>query len=101
MSYAYTPAGYLAKATYPDTSFEEYTYDASGRMLTVKDRRGNIMATNEYDTNGRVAKQTVNDGAVFRFSYTMDTNGKIIQTDVTDPRGIVERLTYKDRKSVV
>lgn len=93
-TYSYTGASYLAKATYPDSTFEEYTYDASGRMLTVKDRRGNIMVTNQYDANGRVVKQTLADGGIFQFTYTVDVNGKITQTDVTDPRGIVDRRTF-------
>lgn len=101
VSYQYNTAGYLAKAIYPDTTFETYTYDTAGRMLTVTDRRGNIMATNQYDANGRVAKQILNDGAVFQFNYTTDTGGKIIQTDVTDPRGIVERFTYNQSNLLV
>lgn len=92
--YSYNAAGYLAKATYPDSTFEEYTYDASGRMLTVKDRRGNIMVTNQYDANGRVVKQTLADGGIFLFAYTVDANGKVTQTDVTDPRGIIERKVF-------
>lgn len=93
-AYAYDTAGYLQKATYPDTTFEEYTYDTAGRMLTVKDRRGNIMVTNEYDANGRVNKQTLADGGIFTFAYTLDANGKVTQTDITDPRGNIERKQF-------
>ena len=46
--------GYLTKVTYPDNTTEEYTYNTSGNMLTVKDRRANTMVTNEYDANQRV-----------------------------------------------
>lgn len=99
-NYEYYPTGhasaqYLKKVTYPDTTFEEYAYDSAGRMLTVKDRRGNLITTNEYDaTSGRITKQTLADGAVFQFGYTVDAGGKITQTDVTNPRGHVERLQY-------
>ena len=93
-SYSYTAAGYLARATYPDSSFEEYTYDASGQMLTVKDRRGNTMVTNEYDASGRVSRQTLADGGVYGFTYTTDGSGNITQTDVSDPRGIVRRHVF-------
>jgi RHS repeat-associated protein len=93
-TYAYNAAGYLQKATYPDGTFEEYTYDTVGRMLTVKDRRGNNMVTNEYDANGRVSKQTLADGGIFTFAYTLDANGKVTQTDITDPRGTIERKQF-------
>jgi hypothetical protein len=33
-------------------------------------------------------------GAVYQFAYTLDRASKIAQTDITDPRGHVERLTF-------
>jgi RHS repeat-associated protein len=93
VSYAYA-AGYLSSVTYPDGKFEEYTYDTAGHMLTVKDRRGNIMATNEYDASGRVVKQTLTDGGIYQFAYTLNGSGKITQTEVTDPRGFINRYTF-------
>jgi RHS repeat-associated protein len=93
-TYTYNPGGYLQKATYPDGTFESYTYDSAGRMLTVIDRRGNTMASNVYDANGRVSKQTLADGAIFKFAYILDANGNVTQTDVTDPRGNIERKQF-------
>jgi RHS repeat-associated protein len=93
-TYAYNAAGFLQKATYPDGTFEEYSYDTAGRMLTVKDRRGTLMVTNEYDANGRVSRQTLADGGIFTFAYTLDANGNVTQTDITDPRGNVERMQF-------
>lgn len=99
-TYTYT-GSYLTKATYPDNRFEEYAYDTAGRMLTVKDRRGTVTATNVYDVNGRVITQTLADGGVYQFNYTVDVNGKIIQTNVTDPRGTVRRLIFNADGSVL
>jgi RHS repeat-associated protein len=93
-NYEYSVAGYLSKAIYPDGLFELYTYDTAGRMLTLTDRKGNAMVTNEYDANGRVSKQTMSDGAIYQFAYTLDVGGAVMQTDVTDPRGNVRRVTY-------
>jgi RHS repeat-associated protein len=93
-TYEYSTAGYLAKATYPDGLFELYTYDAAGRMQTVKNRKGIVMVTNEYDANGRVFKQTLADGGIYQFAYTVDAGGSVTRTDVTDPRGNVRRVTY-------
>ena len=86
--------GYLTKVTYPDNTTEEYTYNTSGNMLTVKDRRANTMVTNEYDANQRVIKQTLADGAIYLFAYTLDTNGKVTRTDVTRPRNLVRRIDF-------
>lgn len=94
-NYTYNVDGYLDTATYPDGSFEKYTYDPTTfSMTTVKDRRGNTMATNVYDANGRVSRQTLADGGVYQFAYTTDANGKVTQTNVTDPRGIVRRYVF-------
>jgi len=98
-TYEYYPSGhpsadFLKKVTYPDGTSEEYTYDSDGRMLTVKDRRDQIMVTNEYDADGRVKKQTLADTGVFRFEYTVDANQKIIQTDIIDPRNHTERMQF-------
>jgi len=44
-----------------------------------------------------VKKQTIGpltDGVVYEFTYTTDTNGKIIQTDVKDPRGTIRQVTF-------
>jgi len=93
-NYTYSTAGYLTRATYPDNLHEDYTYDTAGRMLTVADRKGTTIVTNVYDANGRVSQQTLADGAVYHFAYTLDGNGKVTQTDVTDPRNNVRRVTY-------
>lgn len=93
-SYEYNGTGRLAKATYPDATFEEYTYNAGGSMETVKDRRGNIMVTNVYDANSRVQQQTLADSGVYQFAYTVDGSGKVTQTDITNPRGFVRRVAF-------
>ena len=93
-TYAYNAAGYLSRATYPDGTHEDYTYDASNRMATVSDRRSNVMVTNQYDVNNRVTQQTLADGAIYQFAYTLDGNGKVTRTDVTDPAGKIRRLDF-------
>ena len=94
--YQYDPiSGMLARVTYPDATFEQYGYDTTtGRMTTVLDRRGHTMVTNEYNANGRVSKQTLADGSVYLFSYVADFVGRVLQTDVTDPRNFIRRLRF-------
>ncbi len=86
VTYTYNPSGSLASVTDPAGNQTQYTYDTQGRMLTVTDPRGNTAVTNAYDANGRVAQQTLADGATIKFAYTVIA-GVVTQTVVTDPRG--------------
>jgi RHS repeat-associated protein len=94
VGYTYDTGGRLWKVTNPKNEVTEYGYDASNRMTTIKDARGIVYLTNEYDANGRVIKQTQADTTFYQFAYTLDANGKVTQTDVTDPRGNVRRVTF-------
>lgn len=94
VNYTYDSGGRLWKVTDPNNGMTEYTYDASHRMLTIKDARGIVYLTNEYDSAGRVTKQTQADNSTYQFVYTLDSNGKITQTDVTDPRNNPRRITF-------
>jgi RHS repeat-associated protein len=94
VGYTYDASGRLWKVTDAANGVTEYTYDSSHRMTSIKNPRGIVYVTNEYDANGRVSRQTHIDGGVYQFAYTLDGNGKITQTDVTDPRGNVRRVTF-------
>jgi RHS repeat-associated protein len=102
IGYTYDTSGRLWKVTDVGAGVTEHTYDSSGRMLTIKDPRGIVYLTNEYDSNGRVIKQTladdtpndVTDNPKYQLAYTVDGSGRITQTDLTDPRGYVRRVTF-------
>jgi len=94
VGYTYDALGRLATVTDPADGVKEYTYDAQHRMLTLKSPQGVVHLTNEYDAGGRVIRQTQADGGTYQFSYTLDAGGKITQTEVTDPRGKVRRVTF-------
>ena len=102
VGYTYDTGGRLWKVTDTNNGLTEYTYDSSGRMLTVKDARGIVYLTNEYDTNSRIITQTLaddtpgitTDNPTYHFVYTTNGSGKVIQTDVTDPRGKIRRVTF-------
>ncbi len=94
ITYTYDASGRLWKVTNPMTGVAEYTYDASHRLLTMKEPNGNTHVTNTYDANGRVATQTQADSTTYQFAYTLDGNGNVTQTDVTDPRGYVKRFVF-------
>lgn len=94
VTYTYDGSGRLWKVTNPANGITEYTYDTSHRMLTIKDPKNITYLTNTYDANGRVATQMQADSTTYQFAYTLDGSGKVTQTDVTDPRNIVRRVTF-------
>lgn len=93
VNYVYDAGGRLWKVTDVNEGVTEYTYTGD-RMETIKDPRGITFLRNQYDANGRVFKQTQADNTTYQFAYTLDLNGKIVQTDVTDPRNNVRRVTF-------
>ena len=94
VSYTYDAAYRLWKVTDAKGGVTEHSYDSADRMTTIKDPRNVTWLTNQYDANGRVDRQTLADGSVWQLSYTADAEGKVIQTDLTNPRGYVRRLTF-------
>ena len=92
--YVYDAGGRLWKVTNPAGGVTEYSYDVSNRLTQIKDARGIVFLTNEYDTLGRVFRQTLGDSGVYQFAYTTNSNGRIVQTDVTDPRNVIRRMTF-------
>ncbi len=92
--YSYDAGGRLTDVTDPMGGHLRYEYDANNQLLTLHDLRGILFLTNQYDTLGRVVSQVLADGATYYFTYAIDANGNILQTDVTDPRGNVRRYSF-------
>ena len=97
IAYSYDAAGRLASVTDAEGGITHYTYDGQHRMLTIRDPRGTVSLTNEYDGAGRVIRQTLADLSEYRFAYSLDPSGAVVRTDVTDPRGVVRRVTFDPR----
>jgi RHS repeat-associated protein len=101
VAYTYDASGNLATVTDPENGVTTYTYDASNLLATIKDGRNIVYLTNQY-VNGRVSSQTQADpSSATTFSYTLDGSGNVTQTDITDPRGHVERLTFNANHYIV
>jgi RHS repeat-associated protein len=95
IGYTYDANGRLWKVTDAKGGVTEYLYDSSDRMLTVKNPRNIVCVTNEYDAvSGRITRQTLADDGVYQFAYTVDAQGKVTQTDVTDPQNHIRRTTF-------
>jgi YD repeat-containing protein len=87
--------GRLSRVTDPAGGVTTYTYGEYAQsyywnegMLSITDARGITYLQNQYDTNGRVAKQILADGGTYTFAYTL-AGQTVTQTNVTDPRGNV------------
>ncbi|MDR3412318.1 MAG: kelch repeat-containing protein [Formivibrio sp.] len=93
-SYTYNDAGYLATATNANGGVTTYTYDSDGNMVSIQDPRGIVYLQNQYDSNDRVNLQTLADGGTYQFSYSTDSNGNVVQTNVTDQRGHVRQVVF-------
>jgi len=94
-SYTYDNAGHLATATDADGFTETYGYDpTTNNMNLVTDKRGNAMVKNLFDSNARVSQQTLADGAIWKFTYTLNGNGNVTQTNITDPRNYVRQEIF-------
>jgi RHS repeat-associated protein len=96
-----TWAGLLWKVTDAKGGQTQYTYDATSHGLySIMDAKGSaaspqysVLSSTTYDGNGRVYQQTEVDGSLWTFTYTL-SSGKVTQTEMTDPRGIVRRVSF-------
>jgi RHS repeat-associated protein len=95
VNYAYDAGGRLIRVTDANGGIWNYSYDAFNEMTSIQDPKGVFYLTNQYDSAGRVVRQTQADNTNFLFSYTTDPiTGAITQTDFTDPNGIVTRTAF-------
>lgn len=89
-SYVYDTAGRVARVVHADASFQAYTYDPDGRVLTVQDENhASPNTTYEYDPTGRVSavvqKLASAPGGTVATRYAYDLHGNLVS--VTDPNG--------------
>lgn len=90
----------LASVTDPTGNVTTYTYGTAGPapyaptegLLTITDPKGITWLKNQYDSSGRVIRQTLANGATYTYAYTL-AGATITQTTVTDPRG--NATTYR------
>lgn len=94
VGYAYDPSGRLSTVTDANGGVTTYAWDSSNRVHSIADARGVTFITNTYDANDRLTNQLLADGSSYQFAYTLDGNGKVTETDVTDPRGYVRKVTF-------
>jgi YD repeat-containing protein len=106
VSWAYDFPGRLVRVTHADGQVTLYSYDLEHRMtkLAVIRRPCDSPVTilsNEYDSAGRVARQTLADVGVYRMEYTMGSNNEATHVKLTEPSGRIVEITHPYRNAYV
>lgn len=94
-SIAYDLNNRISSITDPTGGVSQYTWTTYQRddgqtvplLATVTNPRGNLVYSNQYDSLGRVVKQSYADGGFLTASYPSGAIGTTGFTTVTDPRG--------------
>lgn len=91
VEFSFNGAGDLISIADPRHNSRLFSYDTEHRLQTETDRRGKLVFTNAYDSQGRVERQTAADGGVTRFSYGDNDLG----TEVTITNPVGQRYSYQ------
>jgi YD repeat-containing protein len=102
VTYEYDRQGRLARTVRTDGRMQEYTYGPRHEVRTIREPDREIV--NTYDTDLRCLKQVITRGArnqsttgtteVYRFSYRINAQGRIIATTIVQPSGTVRIATF-------
>ncbi len=94
LKYKYTSSGLLESTTDPAGRTTFYEYNGAGEMTAVKDGRGKTYVKNEYESHGRVSKETLGNEGTYTFSYTEGSGEQVESATVTDPRKTQRKATF-------
>lgn len=94
MQYSYDSSNRLTQVIDANGDIWKYGYDSNNNMTTITNPRQITYLTNKYDSNGRVYQQIHGDGGVYQFNYITDPLSNVTETDMTDPRGNVRKVTF-------
>jgi len=82
----------VTRIDYPDTSYETFSYNGFGEVLSHRLRNGGT-ETNTYDARGLKASETDAEGNVT--TYTYDSHD--LRASATDPRNLTTSYEYNER----
>lgn len=88
--YEYDGKNRLTKITYPNNTYEQFTYDNFGNITSSRDRNGNV-TTYVYDENNNLISSTI---AGNKTSYTYDNEEQL--TALTDCNSKTKHISYDD-----
>ncbi|HSX09002.1 MAG TPA: PA14 domain-containing protein [Candidatus Saccharimonadales bacterium] len=95
VQYSYNGNGNLTGVTDPNNNTTNYGYDSNSRLATITDRTGQVVLTNTYGSDARIATQTSAAGLIKTNTYD-NVNKKITQTD-NNGRSVVTTYDSKAR----
>ncbi len=98
MAYEYDSLGNLTKETNALGNYNEYTYDACGRVLTVKTPDGETASTKTYDGNGNLVSDKDAKGNTAYYTYTNDRLMTV--TDRSVNHIVIESYAYNEHGEV-
>jgi RHS repeat-associated protein len=84
--------GNLGRSLDPNGYYQEFTYDAFGSLLAVKDKPGNTLFTATYNYGVAAFQKSSTDMDLGARSYTIDALGEV--TDYSDARSQPFSITY-------
>jgi hypothetical protein len=92
--YEYDVPARLVAVKRSDRPTTLYEYDVNHRMtkMSVVQHEGDpplLIVANEYDSTGRLSRQTFGDGRVLRLEYKIGRDKSVIETKLTEPDGSV------------
>ena len=92
--YEYDGPGRLSRVSHADGHGAWYFYDPAHRMIRMDvilhaGESPKTILSNEYDALGRVTRQTLADGSVYRMEYTTETGNRITHVRLIEPSGRV------------
>src|SRR5207253_8844208 len=70
-----------------------YGYEFQNQLISVTDKRGNVIKQVTYDPNGRVTDQKFADGGIEHYDYAL-AGAIISSTTITDTRGNKRTLRF-------
>jgi RHS repeat-associated protein len=98
VQYSYDANNCLTQVTDANGGVWKYGYQAGYNgpcfMTTITNPRNITYLTNTYDSNARVIQQVHADGGTYKFNYITDPLSNVIETDMTDPRGNIRKVTF-------
>ncbi|MFI2857647.1 HNH/ENDO VII family nuclease [Paenibacillus sp. JSM ZJ436] len=99
-SFLYT-AGRLTDITPPDHSLISCAYTPEGRLSSMRSGEGIVYFVNEYDNEGRVARQKDALGQWCSFDYDEERHPGWIITTFTNREGATRVFTHDDRYRLI
>ncbi len=104
IQYVYNADRQLTEFIDANGNKEKYAYDENGKIKSITDKKGAVLANNTYDQNGVVLSQKDANGNLVEFSYNTGStkvtyNGKESETYALNSEYKVSRISYSDGTS--